>query len=58
MVSPEGWIKILTEKYISVSVPLNGARKNLDSCRLAAGKVYPPNPNGSSGNALGKKLTI
>jgi malonyl CoA-acyl carrier protein transacylase/acyl carrier protein len=36
-----------------VSVPSSGSRKDLDSSGLPPGKVYPPNPNGSSGNALG-----
>ncbi len=36
-----------------VSVPSNGSRKAIDSSRLPTGKVYTPNPNESSGNALG-----
>jgi hypothetical protein len=35
-----------------ISVPVVRSRKNIDSCRLAVGKVYTPNPNGSSGNAI------
>jgi hypothetical protein len=38
---------------ILVSVPSNGSRKDIDSPRLPGGKVYTPNPNESSGNALG-----
>ena len=37
---------------VLISVPSSGSRKDLDSCSLPPGKVYPPNPNGSSGNAL------
>jgi tetratricopeptide (TPR) repeat protein len=36
-----------------VSVPSSGSRKDIDSHRLPGGKVYIPNPNESSGNALG-----
>src|SRR5579864_1148090 len=36
-----------------VSVPSSGSRKGIDSRSLPTGKVYPPNPNGSSGNILG-----
>ncbi len=36
-----------------VSVPSSGSRKDIDSRRFPGGKVYTPNPNESSGNALG-----
>ncbi len=36
-----------------VSVPSSGSRKDIDSRRPTRGNVYPPNPNESSGNALG-----
>ena len=36
-----------------VSVPPSGSRKNTDSRHLLGGKVDTPNPNESSGNALG-----
>jgi hypothetical protein len=36
-----------------VSVPSSGSRKAIDSCRLPTGEVYTPNPNESSGNAVG-----
>ena len=38
-----------------VSVPSSGSRKDVDSRHLLGGKVYTPNPNESSGNALGNK---
>jgi hypothetical protein len=38
--------------YFLFSVPSSGSRKDIDSRRFPTGKVYPPNPNGSSGNAL------
>jgi D-lactate dehydrogenase (cytochrome) len=37
---------------VLVSVPSSGSRKDVDSDRLPIGKVYTPNPNESSGNAL------
>jgi hypothetical protein len=37
---------------ILISVPSNGSRKAIDSCRLPTGEVYTPHPNESSGNAL------
>ncbi len=37
-----------------VSVPSSGSRKDISSHRLPAGEVYAPNPNESSGNALGR----
>jgi AcrR family transcriptional regulator len=36
----------------TVSVPSSGSRKDINSHRLPGGKVYTPNPNESSGNAL------
>ncbi len=36
-----------------VSVPSSGSRKDIDSHRSPDGKLYTPNPNESSGNALG-----
>ena len=38
---------------ILVSAPSSGSRKDVDACRLAAGKGYIPNPDESSGNAPG-----
>jgi hypothetical protein len=43
---------------IVVSVPSNGSRKDIGSRRLPAGKVYTPNPNESSGNALGQGQSL
>jgi 16S rRNA (guanine(1405)-N(7))-methyltransferase len=37
-----------------VSVPSSGSRKDIDSRQLPSGKLYTPNPNESSGNALEK----
>ncbi len=41
------------ERKILVSVPSSGSRKDIDSRHLPGGKVYTPNPDESSGNALG-----
>jgi eukaryotic-like serine/threonine-protein kinase len=38
-----------------VSVPSSESRKDIDSRRLSTGKGNTPNPNESSGNALGEK---
>ncbi len=43
-------------RELLVSVPSSGSRKDISSHRLPAGEVYTPNPNESSGNALGAKV--
>jgi pyruvate dehydrogenase E2 component (dihydrolipoamide acetyltransferase) len=40
-------------RAISVAVPSSGSRNAIDSHSHLTGKVYTPNPKGSSGNALG-----
>jgi predicted amidohydrolase YtcJ len=45
--------RMLSQLQTLVSVPSSGSRKDIDSRRSPTGKVYTPNPNGSSGNALG-----
>jgi 7-keto-8-aminopelargonate synthetase-like enzyme len=45
--------KVGKEMGIIVSVPSSGSRKDIDSRHLPGGKVCTPNPNESSGNAIG-----
>jgi acyl transferase domain-containing protein/acyl carrier protein len=51
---PDEILKKLEIFLNHVAVPSSGSRKDMDSRRLPTGKVYTPNPNESSGNALGK----
>jgi hypothetical protein len=41
-----------------LAVPSNGSRKDLDSSSPSSGKVYLPNPNRSSGFALGENHVL
>jgi RsmE family RNA methyltransferase len=41
-----------------LSVPSSGSRKDIGSCFLPGEKVYTPNPNESSRNALEKKQSV
>jgi alpha-D-ribose 1-methylphosphonate 5-triphosphate synthase subunit PhnH len=49
-----GEINQLAYPQFVVSVPSSGSRKDIGSPRRSFGKVYTPNPNESSGNALGE----
>jgi amino acid adenylation domain-containing protein len=58
----DGWsmgvlVREITALYQAelLSVPSSGSRKDIDSRRPTRGKVYSPNPNESSGNALEAK---
>jgi Family of unknown function (DUF5682) len=51
-INSPGWYEHLWESSSVVSVPSSGSRKNIDSRHPTRGKVYPPNPNESSGNAV------
>ena len=46
------------ERDKHVSVPSSGSRKDIDSRHLPGGKVYTPNPNESSGNALEEPVNL
>ena len=49
----EGRLPSMSYRYQLVSVPSSGSGKDIDSRHLLGGTVYTPNPNESSGNALG-----